>query len=257
MQTGSNGKSFVPFPSFCLISSGSRLRGCQQYDVPFVSAAVVGIRHSVGSRRLRGPVVHPSSRVQRLHGMPHVPPTPHQHIAKSNVATTSGNWTDHRSDIALLLAHHLPRLTHLWLELLGFVLTWRSADMKEHFVIDPLVSKRQQLLLATQLCRMVLKVCFEFLYRIVVVYYAKPCPIPFIPPSPYHFAFNPCLYEPRAHQCRGSGEASIVTHASLPTRHTRQAPFVIVARSSILRTPRPCIAPPFLAPSNHRTKLHT
>lgn len=32
------------------------------------------------------------------------------------------------------------------------------ADMKEHFVIDPLISKRQQLLLATQLCRMVLKV---------------------------------------------------------------------------------------------------
>lgn len=32
------------------------------------------------------------------------------------------------------------------------------ADMKEQFVIDPLASKRQQLLLATQLCRMVLKV---------------------------------------------------------------------------------------------------
>jgi T-complex protein 1 subunit epsilon len=30
--------------------------------------------------------------------------------------------------------------------------------MKEKFVIDPLISKRQQLLLATQLCRMVLKV---------------------------------------------------------------------------------------------------
>ena len=30
--------------------------------------------------------------------------------------------------------------------------------MKDHFVIDPLISKRQQLLLATQLCRMVLKV---------------------------------------------------------------------------------------------------
>ena len=32
------------------------------------------------------------------------------------------------------------------------------ADMKKHFVIDPLIGKRQQLLLATQLCRMVLKV---------------------------------------------------------------------------------------------------
>jgi T-complex protein 1 subunit epsilon len=30
--------------------------------------------------------------------------------------------------------------------------------MKDHFVIDPLISKRQQLLLATQLCRMVLKI---------------------------------------------------------------------------------------------------
>jgi T-complex protein 1 subunit epsilon len=30
--------------------------------------------------------------------------------------------------------------------------------MKQHFVIDPLISKRSQLLLATQLCRMVLKV---------------------------------------------------------------------------------------------------
>lgn len=38
-------------------------------------------------------------------------------------------------------------------------------DMKKHFVIDPLIGKRQQLLLATQLCRMVLKVrsnCFRF-----------------------------------------------------------------------------------------------
>jgi T-complex protein 1 subunit epsilon len=30
--------------------------------------------------------------------------------------------------------------------------------MKSAFVIDPLISKRQQLLLATQLCRMVLKI---------------------------------------------------------------------------------------------------
>jgi len=33
-----------------------------------------------------------------------------------------------------------------------------SNDMRERFVIDPLIGKRQQLLLATQLCRMVLKV---------------------------------------------------------------------------------------------------
>lgn len=33
-----------------------------------------------------------------------------------------------------------------------------SNDMKEIYVIDPLIGKRQQLMLATQLCRMVLKV---------------------------------------------------------------------------------------------------
>jgi len=30
--------------------------------------------------------------------------------------------------------------------------------MRENFVLDPLIGKRQQFLLATQLCRMVLKV---------------------------------------------------------------------------------------------------
>ncbi|KAM0699306.1 hypothetical protein Q7P36_001353 [Cladosporium allicinum] len=37
-------------------------------------------------------------------------------------------------------------------------LTHPATDMKSAFVIDPLISKRQQLLLATQLCRMVLKI---------------------------------------------------------------------------------------------------
>lgn len=37
-------------------------------------------------------------------------------------------------------------------------LTGKKIDMRAHFVIDPLIGKRQQLLLATQLCRMVLKV---------------------------------------------------------------------------------------------------
>lgn len=35
--------------------------------------------------------------------------------------------------------------------------------MREHFAIDPLIGKRQQLLLATQLCRMVLKVSLPIL----------------------------------------------------------------------------------------------
>jgi T-complex protein 1 subunit epsilon len=33
-----------------------------------------------------------------------------------------------------------------------------SSDMREHFVVEPLISKRSQLLLATQLCRMLLKI---------------------------------------------------------------------------------------------------
>lgn len=42
--------------------------------------------------------------------------------------------------------------------------------MREHFAIDPLIGKRQQLLLATQLCRMVLKVLltFPFLSRLML-----------------------------------------------------------------------------------------
>lgn len=38
-----------------------------------------------------------------------------------------------------------------------------NTDMREHFAIDPLIGKRQQLLLATQLCRMVLKVSLPIL----------------------------------------------------------------------------------------------
>jgi hypothetical protein len=39
--------------------------------------------------------------------------------------------------------------------------------MREHFAIDPLIGKRQQLLLATQLCRMVLKVRLSFSFRVL------------------------------------------------------------------------------------------
>jgi hypothetical protein len=100
------------------------------------------------------------------------------------------------------------------------------ADMKEHFVIDPLISKRQQLLLATQLCRMVLKVRIEkFLsgFRTVfwslsfVVLHRHPwccTPFPAIPSSfpsrivlPRFPCCIPCLSALENLQCRGSGEA--------------------------------------------------
>jgi hypothetical protein len=41
--------------------------------------------------------------------------------------------------------------------------------MKEHFVIDPLISKRQQLMLATQLCRMVLKVRYLSSFSLLII----------------------------------------------------------------------------------------
>lgn len=45
-----------------------------------------------------------------------------------------------------------------FLETPGIFANYPSIDMREHFAIDPLIGKKQQLLLATQLCRMVLKV---------------------------------------------------------------------------------------------------
>jgi hypothetical protein len=78
------------------------------------------------------------------------------------------------------------------------------ADMKEHFVIDPLISKRQQLLLATQLCRMVLKVCIVFLvFRYMPVkpslFSSRLCDL-VLRRLPYTTAL---VQSP----CRGSGEA--------------------------------------------------
>lgn len=41
--------------------------------------------------------------------------------------------------------------------------------MRENFVVDPLIGKRQQLLLATQLTRMILKVCLSFHHRLDIL----------------------------------------------------------------------------------------
>jgi hypothetical protein len=42
--------------------------------------------------------------------------------------------------------------------ILDFILLTCFTDMRDQFVYDPLISKRQQLLLATQVVRMILKV---------------------------------------------------------------------------------------------------
>jgi len=73
----------------------------------------------------------------------------------------SNGTSEHPPPILLLLL--LLLLTHYRGQLVEchtrkFKLTHSGPDMKKHFVIDPLIGKRQQLLLATQLCRMVLKV---------------------------------------------------------------------------------------------------
>lgn len=76
--------------------------------------------------------------------------------------------------------------------------------MREHFVIDPLISKRQQLLLATQLCRMVLKV------RYTLVFYLS-IHVPVIPsfdPRATHPSTPPLL---RKMHTRGSGEVDSQT----------------------------------------------
>lgn len=55
---------------------------------------------------------------------------------------------------ALKAKHSLEKASNLGVDCLGL----GSNDMKELFVIDPLIGKKQQLLLATQLTRMILKI---------------------------------------------------------------------------------------------------
>lgn len=73
--------------------------------------------------------------------------------------------------------------------------------MKEHFVIDPLISKRQQLLLATQLCRMVLKVCKSRLLHVSIHYVHHPFVLVLLDKLPL---LHPCSIEPSPSGKRGS-----------------------------------------------------
>jgi hypothetical protein len=92
------------------------------------------------------------------------------------------------------------------------------ADMKEHFVIDPLISKRQQLLLATQLCRMVLK-----------VRYASYCILSFVTSLSLPVVRLPLPFD-----------------AGKLARYTRLLAFVVVARHAAVRK-IVLAAPPSLA----------
>ena len=67
-------------------------------------------------------------------------------------------------------------------------------DMKKHFVIDPLIGKRQQLMLATQLCRMVLKVRLVlslYLFPMLQALFQIQCIVNFI-----HRTFNAVEFSP-------------------------------------------------------------
>lgn len=115
--------------------------------------------------------------------------------------------------------------------------------MKEHFIIDPLISKRQQLLLATQLCRMVLKVCIKSLYcigtsrmlrrRPLAVLFVRVTALPLLQPL--------LLFE--LLPCRGSGEA---VHGM----HTRRSALQHVTRGkcslcfACCNTGTPCVDRP-------------
>jgi hypothetical protein len=134
------------------------------------------------------------------------------------------------------------------------------ADMREQFVIDPLISKRQQLLLATQLCRMVLKVrikksssLFCNVSSLVAlhswVYSLSRSSLPRSPPAratslsflhPLHFRICSSI------AIRGSGDGEItdarVLHACLPRLlHAASlvSPLDLVAGPRILRS-APC-----------------
>jgi hypothetical protein len=104
--------------------------------------------------------------------------------------------------------------------------------MKEHFVIDPLISKRQQLMLATQLCRMVLKVRYltpQFLliishmYLSLLILILQSHPIPVISPhtrSPSH-PLLPCFPAQGCPLPRSSAQALPVSRYTKKTQTRR------------------------------------
>lgn len=98
--------------------------------------------------------------------------------------------------------------------------------MKEHFVIDPLISKRQQLMLATQLCRMVLKVRHLFSLIYSLPHFLIPTfPRSGNPHSPYsllsHYpiSITPVPYLPR----KGGMPPTLLGAGSGEARSTRDA----------------------------------
>jgi hypothetical protein len=170
MQTGSNGKCpvllyfisvlgygtsgpFVPTPSASPNTNSTKWAVVFYLAFCFLqSGFLLALRFSPG---------HTANNANAdVSSFPTTSPTPRLSLLSSHVAPSPLGAVDlpARREEARPWAHcaNIPCVT----------------DMKEHFVIDPLISKRQQLLLATQLCRMVLKVCFQTVHYIAAVLYS-------------------------------------------------------------------------------------
>jgi hypothetical protein len=121
--------------------------------------------------------------------------------------------------------------------------------MKEHFVIDPLISKRQQLLLATQLCRMVLKVCIISPYCIVASRTLRDVPLAI--PSIYVTTLpllHPLAFLSSRHDGEAGKRSTGCTRAGLrysrySTLHAASVPRCNTDTSFVTR-PRPCMPSP-------------
>jgi hypothetical protein len=119
--------------------------------------------------------------------------------------------------------------------------------MKEHFVIDPLISKRQQLLLATQLCRMVLKVCIISPYCIVASCMLRDVPLALPSVSVTVLPLMHPLLSPSTLVMTGKwGSDARVVHAQVcgMARYKRQAPLCITCCNTdtlFVTQPRPCM----------------
>lgn len=160
------------------------------------------------------------------------PPTQHQRTAISNVAPTSGSWSDHKSNIALLSPHHLRRLTHSWLKLLGFVLTWRYCRHEGALCYRPLDLEE-----ATAVtCNTVVQNGTQGTYRIsfcicrLSFVTTGPLAVPSVCVTPFRL-FIPCcsLFSLRVLAITGKrGSDPRVAHAQICVAcYTRQAPLCL------------------------------
>lgn len=139
--------------------------------------------------------------------------------------------------------------------------------MKEHFVIDPLISKRQQLLLATQLCRMVLKVRIVFRFVFVACRLLQRVlllSLPSVSPPSASSSLAVLFSRSVSWQSRGSGEVIHGSHTRKSASHVTRGKHPFACRVCDTDSPfprpdykqQPCM--PFFAPcisARHFTRM--